>query len=164
MKKKAFFENAALLAERLQIIPLLYGSLGLEYATGGNLNADDIDILIPEVFLKERWDGFVTVLTEAGYVLVDLHEHTFRKDGVEYSYASLEELEPFAGIPAAEIAVKEENGVSFRLLSPEQYLRVYETSIRDGYRITVRNKKDREKIEFITEFMKRRDGGCSTTK
>ena len=45
MKKQCFFENAILLNERFGIVPLLYGSLGLEYITNKNLNSDDIDIL-----------------------------------------------------------------------------------------------------------------------
>ncbi|MBR2500315.1 MAG: hypothetical protein IKB60_04470 [Clostridia bacterium] len=50
MKKALFFENAKLLREKFDIIPLMYGSLVLEYITDKQLNADDIDILIPEVF------------------------------------------------------------------------------------------------------------------
>ena len=46
MKKSIFFENAKLLSDKLAIIPLMYGSLGLEYITDQSLNADDIDILI----------------------------------------------------------------------------------------------------------------------
>ena len=36
-KIDAFFENARLLHQEMQIIPLLYGSLGLEYLTKENL-------------------------------------------------------------------------------------------------------------------------------
>lgn len=58
MKKSAFFNNAKLLNEKLNIIPLMYGSLGLEYITNESLNADDIDILIPEFYLNECRDKF----------------------------------------------------------------------------------------------------------
>ena len=60
--KQAFFENAKLLNEKFGIVPLMYGSLGLEYITGENLNADDIDILISKVFVNERWGDFVNIL------------------------------------------------------------------------------------------------------
>ena len=40
-------ENARLLSDKFGIVPLLYGSLGLEYLTGDDLGADDIDILVP---------------------------------------------------------------------------------------------------------------------
>ena len=148
-KKRAFFSNAKLLFQTFEITPLMYGSLGLEYLTGEDLHADDIDILIPKAFLLEGWDEFKTMLEYDGYVLIDEHEHTFEKDGVHYSYAQIEELEPFAGISAAEIEESESENVRFKLLSLEQYLKVYTASSKDGYRMNVKNKQDTEKIELI---------------
>lgn len=154
--KQAFFENAKLLNDKFEITPLMYGSLGLGYITGENLDADDIDILIPKAFIHERWEEFTNVLESEGYVLIDEHEHTFEKEGIHYSYAQLEELETFAGISIAEIKVVCQNDARFRVLSLEQYLKVYQASAKDGYRIQVREKKDYEKIKFIEGRM--RDG------
>lgn len=149
MKKALFFENAKLLTEKFGIIPLMYGSLGLEYITGKSLDADDIDILIPETFLNEHWSEFKSFLMDRGYILIDEHEHTFQKDDVFYSYASVEELESFAGINISDIRLATNDDVQFSLLSLEQYLTIYMASSKDGYRINVREKKDQEKIEFI---------------
>lgn len=149
MKKALFFENAKLLTEKFSIIPLMYGSLGLEYITGKSLDADDIDILIPETFLNEHWSEFKSFLMDRGYILIDEHEHTFQKDDVFYSYASVEELESFAGINISDIRLVTNDDVQFSLLSLEQYLTIYMASSKDGYRINVREKKDQEKIAFI---------------
>lgn len=149
MKINEFFENAQLLSEKLGIVPLMYGSLGLEYLTGENLNADDIDILIPEAFLSERWNELKGVLEENGYILIDGSEHTFEKNGLHCSYASIEELESFADISVSDISLLKQGEVSFRLLSLEQYLNVYTASAKDGYRVEVRHKKDSDKIKFI---------------
>ena len=149
MKKAMFFENAKLLYDRFGIVPLMYGSLGLEYITNENLNADDIDILISEIFITDRWNEFKDFLISEGYVLVDEHEHTFVRDGVVYSYADIEDLEPFAGINTEDIEMHEADGVRFLLLSLEQYLAVYRQSSKDGYRVNVRQKKDADKIRFI---------------
>ena len=148
-KFKLFLENARLLSDKFGIVPLLYGSLGLEYLTGDALNADDIDILVPRVFITERWHEFKAILEERGYVLADEHEHTFVRDGVAYSYADIEDLEPFAGINTEDIETYEADGVRFLLLSLEQYLAVYKQSSKDGYRVNVRQKKDADKIRFI---------------
>ena len=148
-KFNLFLENAQLLSDKLGIVPLLYGSLGLEYLTGDDLGADDIDILVPRVFITDRWQEFKTVLEEHGYVLVDEHEHTFVRDGVAYSYADIEDLESFAGINTEAIEMHEVDGVRFMLLSLEQYLAVYKRSSKDGYRVNVRQKKDADKIRFI---------------
>ena len=144
-----FLENARLLSDKFGVVPLLYGSLGLEYLTRDVLGVDDIDILVPRVFITDRWNEFKAILEVQGYVLTDAHEHTFVRDGVAYSYADIEDLESFAGIRAEDIETREVNGVRFLLLSLEQYLTVYKQSSMDGYRVNVRQKKDAEKIRFI---------------
>ena len=148
-KFNLFLENAQFLSHKFDFVPLLYGSLGLEYLTGDDLSADDIDILVPRVFITDRWQEFKAVLEEQGYVLVDEHEHTFVRDGVAYSYADIEDLESFAGIRMKDIEMREADGVSFLMLSLEQYLAVYKQSSKDGYRVNVRQKKDADKIRFI---------------
>ena len=148
-KFNLFLENARFLSDKFDIVPLLYGSLGLECLTGDDLGADDIDILVPRVFITERWHEFKAVLEKHGYVLVDEHEHTFVRDDVAYSYADIEDLEAFAGINTEDIEMHEADGVRFLLLSLEQYLAVYKQSSKDGYRVKVRQKKDTDKIRFI---------------
>ena len=148
-KFNLFLENARIMSDKFDIVPLLYGSLGLEYLTGNALDVDDIDILVPRVFITDRWQEFKAVLEELGYVLVDEHEHTFVRDDVAYSYADIEDLEAFAGINTEDIEVHEVDGVRFLLLSLEQYLAVYKQSSKDGYRVNVRQKKDADKIRFI---------------
>ena len=148
-KFNLFLENAQLLSEKFNIVSLLYGSLGLEYLTGDALDADDIDILVPRVFITDRWQEFKAVLEEHGYVLADEHEHTFVRDGAAYSYADIEDLESFAGIRMKDIEMREADGVRFLLLSLEQCLAVYQKSSKDGYRVNVRQKKDADKIRFI---------------
>ena len=146
-----FLENARMLTEKFGIVPLLYGSLGLEYLTGESFFSKDIDILVPRIFVRGRWQEFKSVMEECGYVLTDEREHTLMRDGTEYSYADIEDLEPFADICVEDIGVQEVNGIRFLLLSLEQYLCVYKKSSKDGYRINIRQKKDADKIRFIED-------------
>ena len=148
-KFNLFLENARLLSNNPCMVPLLYGSLGLEYLTGDDLGADDIDILVPRVLITERWHEFKSFLEAQGYVLADEHEHTFARDGVAYSYADIEDLESFAGINTEAIEMHEVDGVRFMLLTLEQYFAVYQKSSKDGYRVNVQQKKDADKIRFI---------------
>ena len=148
-KFNLFLENARFLSDKFSMVPLLYGSLGLEYLTGDDLSADDIDILVPRVFITERWHEFKALLEAQRYVLADEHEHTFVLDCMAYSYADIEDLESFAGINTEDIEMQEVDGVRFLLLSLEQYLAVYQKSSKDGYRVNVRQKKDADKIRFI---------------
>ena len=152
-KIEAFLENAGMLHNLMGITPLLYGSLGLQYLTGEELNADDIDMLIPKVYVGERWAEFRRVLEAQGYVLVDEHEHTFEKGGIHYAYAQIEELKSFAGIRMEEIKTVCDKSVCFKLLSLEQYLSVYTASSKDGYRMNMKEKRDMEKIALIKKKM-----------
>lgn len=145
----AFMQNARELNKNLGITPLLFGSLGLQLLVEENLNCDDIDILIPEIFIGERWEEFKAFLDSKGYVLIDLHEHTFTKDNISYSYASIEGLYNFVGINIDDFDIKSDNQICYYQLNLLQYLTVYEKSSLDGYRINKKEKKDKEKVELI---------------
>ncbi len=154
MKYRCFLKNAKLLHEKFGIIPLLYGSLGLEVLLKADLDSDDIDILIPEEFVTgERWSEFRLFLEASGYKMIDEHEHTFVRNSVEYSYAAIEGLKDFAGIDISDIKSRTDGGVQFMLLSSEQYLKVYMKSSLDGYRMNVKEKQDNQKIELIKKYM-----------
>lgn len=153
MKEKAFFEVTKLIFHEFGIVTLMYGSLGLKYLLKQEMDIDDIDILIPEVYLKEKWELFINVMNKYNYKLVDEHEHCFLKDGIYYSYSSFEELETYSGIKIQDLKLVSDYNVNFYLLSLEQYLRVYSLSIKDGYRINVRKKKDLEKIALIKKHL-----------
>lgn len=149
-----FLQNAEMINDKFDIIPLLYGSLGLEVLTNITFNADDIDILVPQVFVTgERWKEFRSFLENNGYELTDEHEHTFRKNGVDYSYASVEGLKDFADIDIRDINIRNLSGTEYMLLSLEQYLKVYIKSSEDGYRMNVKEKQDNKKIELIKSLL-----------
>lgn len=147
-------QNAEILNDGFNIVPLLYGSLGLEVLTDISLNADDIDILIPQVFITgDKWKEFKLFLESHGYTLIDEHEHTFRKDGIDYSYAFVEGLKEFADIDIRDINIRNSSGTEYMLLSLEQYLKVYRKSSQDGYRVNVKEKQDNKKIELIKSLL-----------
>ena len=157
MKKKEFLYIAGLLNEKLHIVPLLFGSLGLKQRLNTKLNVDDIEVLIPEVFLNEKWNSVVTIMNDNGYVLYDLHEHAFEKSGLNVAFASIENLTPFAGINLTKIPVIEEVGVRYYLLDLQDYLKVYIASSNDGYRKNIKNKKDEQKIELINRALGKKE-------
>ena len=156
IKFTKFLQNAQLLNSHFRIIPLIYGSLGLEEITSEDLNSDDIDILIPEEFVTgERWPELIEFLESQGYTLIDEKEHKFIKDDTEYAYASIENLKSFADIDPKDIGIYERKGIRFKQLSLNQYLTVYQRSLEDEYRVNVFKKKaqDEEKISLIRSRM-----------
>ncbi|MCM1022540.1 MAG: hypothetical protein NC395_00595 [Prevotella sp.] len=156
--KNKFTEIAKKFNEKLGIEPLLFGSLGLEQRLGTNLNADDIDVLIPEIFLNENWDGVVKIMSENGWRLYDIHEHAFEKNGLSIAFAAIESLVPFAGVNLEKIPVIGEGGTCYKLLELEDYLKVYTASLKDGYRKNVKNKNDSQKIDLINQALNLRKG------
>lgn len=153
MKKQEFLHIAKELNEKLNIVPLLFGSLGLEQRLHISLNAEDIDVLIPEEFLKEKWQYIVEVMHDNGYTLYDFYEHAFEKDGLSLAFASIESLKPFANVDISKIPLINENGIRYFLLELEDYLKVYTASSLDGYRKNIKNKQDNQKINLIVNAL-----------
>ena len=148
-KYQLFLRIADSLNSQLGVIPLLFGSLGLQQRLGVNLQADDIDILVPACWLEQGWDSLISVMESLGYTLYDLHEHAFAWEGISVAFAALESLESFAGINYNNISQVTDGSVSYLLLELEDYLRVYTASARDGYRADKKHKNDSAKIALI---------------
>ncbi len=151
--KSEFLLIAKEINKNMNIVPLLYGSLGLEQRLHINLNADDIDVLIPEIFLNEKWRIVVELMSKNGYSLYDIGEHAFEKNGLSIAFASIESLAPFADVDVKKIPVIRENGIYYKLLDMHDYLKVYTASLKDGYRKNVKNKNDKEKIDLINKAL-----------
>lgn len=64
--KCEFLHTAKILNENLNNEPLLFGSLGFEQRLGTDLNADDIDVLIPEIFLMTGGAAFPKLCRKTG--------------------------------------------------------------------------------------------------
>ncbi|MCA0147297.1 phosphoribosylanthranilate isomerase [Rossellomorea vietnamensis] len=140
------------------ITPLLMGSVGLEVVTGRSWDAQDLDIHVPgdkrgwEVPAEtsiHNWSEIVEHMNSMGYALIDLHEHEFSKDGLSVEFGIIDTLPEFAGVRMEDLEMHRKEEVTYYLLNPEQYLRVYEASSKDSYRADQNNHKDLGKIEYL---------------
>lgn len=152
-KYEEFISIARNLNNQLGMIPLLYGSLGLQVESGIDFYADDIDVLIPKKFLEESWAEFKRALESMGYTLINLHEHEFIKDDMKVAFAGIEGLYDFAGIDYKSIEVVELDAAKYKRLSLEDYLKVYTKSSFDSYRRTKNNDKDLKKIQLLKQVL-----------
>lgn len=133
-----FINIAKTFNKELDIIPLLYGSLGLEKVTGLDFSPEDIDLLIPLIFLEEKWEKLKKVMELHGYKMVDLHEHEFKKTNTKIGIAYIEDLKPFADVDYNNLEVFEDGGAKYHLLTIDDYLKIYKKSwmvIEEGRRI-----------------------------
>ena len=152
-----FTETCAHL-NRVGIVPTLMGSLGLEYVSKESWDPADIDIHVPgdprgweapDELRIYNWDKIMSVMTELGYELIDVHEHEFQKNGTRAEFGSIDSLSDFAGISESELELIESDGIRFRVPSLKQYLSVYQASSKDSYRNDKNNNKDFAKIDWL---------------
>ncbi|WP_100009850.1 phosphoribosylanthranilate isomerase [Lentibacillus sediminis] len=154
------FLSIARKLNEIQITPLLMGSVGLEVVTEKSWDAQDLDIHVPgdkrgwEVPAKKAifdWDRIARLMESLEYRLVDLHEHEFVKSGLFVGFGVIDTLPSFAGVMLEDLEIHKKEGAKFYLLTPKQYLRVYEASLQDSYRADKNNYKDIHKIEYLTK-------------
>lgn len=150
---KEFCYIARNLNKSLDITPVLYGSLGLEKATGIDFDPQDIDILVPLIFLEEKWNLLKVTMEKLNYELVDIDEHEFMKNEIKVGIAFIEDLKPFANIDYIELQTIEDNKAIYQVLSIADYLKIYQKSSLDGYRRTKNDHKDQKKIAVLQQLI-----------
>lgn len=150
---KEFLNISKPLNRQLAIVPVLYGSLGLEKVTQMDFSPQDIDILVPLIFLEEKWEMLKDTMEQLDYTLIDLHEHKFVKNENEIGFAFIEDLIEFADVNYKSLQLFEDSGVKYYLLTISDYLKVYNKSLQDGYRRTKNNSKDLTKLAILKKFV-----------
>ncbi|PSL40250.1 hypothetical protein B0H99_10526 [Planomicrobium soli] len=148
-----FLTISSFLNEELGIVPVLYGSLGLTKVAQVDFSPQDIDILVPLVFLQGKWGGLKQAMKKQGYLLIDLEEHEFQKEDIKIGFAFTEDLKRFAEVDYKKLEVFEEAGAKYCQLSLADYLKVYNQSAQDGYRRTKNDHKDLKKLKILNKLV-----------
>jgi len=150
-----FLNITSNLNNELDIVPVLYGSLGLQLKSGIDFVPQDIDVLVPLKFLNKEWSTLRELVERMGYTFVDLREHEFHKNGIKLAFAFMEDLADFAGVDYRTLETIEMGGVKYHTLQLDDFLKVYSRSLNDSYRRTKNNNKDATKIHKIEEILNR---------
>ena len=153
-RKFEIFLEVSRLLNTHGIVPILYGSLGLWKIIGEFDKANDIDILVPKKFIKEKWNFLIDLVNKINFKLKDEHEHEFIRDSEIIAFARQEDLEERLQINPKKLKISKINGVRFKELNPQQYLATYQFMLRDEYRQEKRGKEDKRKIILIKNFWK----------
>lgn len=148
------------------IIPLLMGSLGLEYLTKVDWHSGDIDIHVkgdprgweaPDEDRIYEWNTIMNIMEKLKYKMIDLHEHEFSNGTHNVEYGTMDTLPDFAGIYLNELDLIHFDNVRFYLPTAEQYLKIYLSSSEDSYRADNNNHKDLAKIKFLKDMIHKFD-------
>ena len=134
--------------KELEIKPIIYGSFGVSAYLGNFKTLEDIDILIKNEFMNDRWEEFKRFLALAGFNLIDEKEHEFKFEGNKIGFASEQILIRDKIIDDYSELVQYKDADAFTL-TPEDFLKAYRFSEKDGYRINSRGKKDKDIIEKL---------------
>ena len=150
---KEFIEIARLLNRQLDILPVLYGSLGLGIVAKVDFSPQDIDILVPLTYLEEKRKLLQHTMEQLGYRMVNLQEHEFVKNDIKIGFAFTEDLLEFANVDYTNLNEFEDNGSEYYLLTITDYVKVYNKSLQDGYRRTKNNNKDLKKVQILNNII-----------
>ena len=133
------------------IIPVLFGSLAVVMLTGKDIVVNDIDLLVPDAWVAEKWGELIKLMSRFGFVVHNETEHEFVLDNKIVAFAYESTLGDVA-LTTADLLKKEVNEVKFLLPKADQLLKVYQYSRDDGYRLGKRN--DNGKISLLEEFIR----------
>lgn len=134
---------------KLNIIPLLLGSLGLEKVTNRSWQASDIDIyLIDEEILDYRYEDIQKILFDRNYVKSLDSYRTYIKDNFEVEYKSFLDFQKLVKIDKEKLNLIKKEGVLYYLPTIEQLIEIYSSSARDPKR-KEKMQKDSEKLEYL---------------
>lgn len=96
-----------------------------------------------------------------GYELTNLHEHFFQKDDIGVNFGVIDgsttntipSIEAFADIDPADIPIIQTCGALYKLLTVEQYYKVYSKSLEDNYRNREGDIKDQKKVDILKKLL-----------
>ncbi len=140
--------------KKLNIKPVIFGSFGVANYLGEFKKFEDLDLLIEDIFINERWEESKELLESNGFKLVDENEHEFELNGQKIGFASKNILirDKIINDYSELIQYKNKDALT---LKPESFLKAYTFSIKDGYRINMRNKKDKKVIDMLENYIKK---------
>jgi hypothetical protein len=148
-----FLSRILEILSELNIKPVVYGSFGVSLYLGDFKKFEDIDILIEDEFVNNKWVEFRKLFESKGFDLVNEKEHEFELDGKKVGFASKNILirDKIIIDYLQLIPYKTKNALT---LSPADFLKAYKFSVKDGYRIKKRGKKDKDIIKKLEIYIK----------
>ncbi|MCC7160441.1 hypothetical protein IT399_01840 [Candidatus Nomurabacteria bacterium] len=148
-----FLSKILEILKELDIKPVVYGSFGVATYLGDFKDFADIDLLIEDEFMNNRWKEFRKLFESKGFNLVNEKEHEFEFDDRKVGFASKNILIRDKIINDFSELIQYKNENAFTLTS-EDFLKAYKFSVKDGYRINTREKKDKDIIDRLEVYIK----------
>ncbi len=152
-KFRIFLKIAKNLNCFLNITPIVYGSLGLYRIIGEHGRCEDIDILIPNEFVNERWNELIEVMERMGFKLGNEDKREFMCDSGAIAFLEQNDLIRRINLYPDTLIAHSINNIKFKELSIENYLAAYKFMVQDEHREKEKKKSDQEKADLIEKFI-----------
>lgn len=147
-----FLSKVLTILKELNIKPIVYGSFGVSNYLGNFKKLEDLDLLIEDKFINKNWEEFKNLFRVNGFNLINEKEHEFELNNNKVGFASKNILIRDKIINNYSELVKYKDMDAFTL-TPENFIKAYEFSVKDGYRINHRKKKDKDIIERLKIYI-----------
>ncbi|MGC9059578.1 MAG: hypothetical protein ACP5H3_04210 [Candidatus Aenigmatarchaeota archaeon] len=103
-KKLLIFYEVARALNKTNIIPILFGSLGLYKAINKlEMKVNDIDILVQDEFTEKKWSKLCEIMKQLSFILKDEHEHEFERNGELVAFGKANDLVKLARVYPKEV-------------------------------------------------------------
>lgn len=147
-----FLSKILAMLKKLDIKPVIYGSCGVATYLGNFKKFEDVDILIDDEFLNDRWDEFKKFLKSNDFNLINEKERKFMLNNKKVGFASKNILLRDGIVDNFSQLIRFKNNDAFTL-TPDGFLKAYKFSAMDGYRINKRGKKDQDIIKKLETYI-----------
>jgi len=137
---------------KMNILPIAYGSLGLNLIIGEQGLINDIDLIISDSEFSSNWDNIKNnILPSLGYEIDTTHWQEFNGHNIPISILKISDLQKLTDIHECQLKKEKLEHVEFYNLSLKQHLDIYENGLLNKYRKQKKNKEDKQKIILIKQ-------------
>jgi hypothetical protein len=129
-KKFSTFLEVAEALNRHGIVPTLYGSLGLYRLISPLNEISDIDIVVPTIYVKEKFGELLNIMNSIGYLQDAVFPHEFTKGEGQIGFEPEDDFRDYEGVDSAKFKTTKVGGAEFRELNPQDYLTIYRGDLK----------------------------------
>lgn len=145
-----FNEVGMAIQHRFRFIPILAGDFALQKRLNITNNANEIRMLIPDIYLDKHWQRICNLMILRSFTENTSMIHSFSRNGITVSFASIEEFVNMTGISTKKLP-REFSTFTYYLPDLSQFLTYYNLLLSAS---TNDAEKTKQNIEEISNALK----------
>lgn len=139
---------------KINILPITYGSFGLSLLIGEQWSINDLDLIISDKEFLNNWDNIKNnIMPKLGYEIDATHWQEFNGHDIPISILKISEIQKLTDIHEDQFKKEKLRQIEYYNLSLNQYLDIYKNGLLNKYRKQKKNKEDKQKIILIKQHL-----------